>query len=89
VLDRDHAIITEPIAIFEDLAYEEHPDQILDCRIKQLCNKQILLVRVLWANHSASEATWETEEDMRTKYPHLFEVTLCHMKALSFEDKIF
>jgi len=27
--------------------YEEHPVQTLDCRLKQLCNKQISLVKVL------------------------------------------
>jgi len=39
VSDPDHAIIDETIAISEDLAYEEHPIQILDRKVKQLCNK--------------------------------------------------
>jgi len=89
VPDPDHAIITEPIAITEDLAYEEHSVETLDHRIKQLHNKQIPPVKVLWANHTSSEATWKTKEDMRTKYPHLFEVTSHLIKALSFEDGTF
>jgi len=55
-------IITEPIDVTEDLVYEEHPVQILDCRINQLRKKQIPLVKVLWPDHTSPEATWETEE---------------------------
>jgi len=50
-LDPNHAIVSEPIEITADLVYEEQPIQILDRRIKQLCNKQIPLVKVLWSNH--------------------------------------
>jgi len=49
--DLDHVVVTEPIEVTEDLVYEECPIQILDCRIKQLCNKQIPLVKVLWTNY--------------------------------------
>jgi len=38
-LDPDHAIITEPVEVTEDLVYEERPVSILDCRTKQLSNK--------------------------------------------------
>ena len=30
-------------------------------------------MKVLWRHHSKEEATWETEENMRRRYPHLFE----------------
>ena len=72
--DPNHTIVSEPVDIAEDLVYEEHPVQILDRRIKQLRNKQIPLVKVLWTNHTSQEATWETEEAIQAKYPHLFEV---------------
>jgi len=75
VPDPNHIIDPEPIEIAENLAYEERPIQILDRRIKQLGNKSIPLVKVLWANQDSSEATWETEEDMKNKYPHLFKVS--------------
>jgi len=29
-------------------------------------------VKVQWRHHKGPEATWETEEEMRLKYPHLF-----------------
>ena len=59
----------------ENLAYEEHPTEILDRRIKQLRNKNIPLVKVLWANHECSKAMWETKEDMKNKDPYVFEVS--------------
>jgi len=63
----DHAIVTKPIEVAKDLVYEEHPVQILDCRIKQLRNKRIPLIKELWINHASSEATWETEEEPKGK----------------------
>jgi len=35
---------------------------------------------VLWSNHTSQEATWETEEEMKVKYPQLFEVILHYME---------
>ena len=58
----NHAIITEPIEATKDLAYKERLIQILDHKIKQLRNKQIPLVKVVWANHTSSKATWENRE---------------------------
>ena len=61
---------------------------MLDCRTKQLCNKQIPLVKILWTNHTSQEATWETEEEIKARYPHLFKVTLHDMvKFISFKDE--
>jgi hypothetical protein len=30
-------------------------------------------VNILWRNHGIEEASWELEQQMRDKYPHLFE----------------
>ena len=30
-------------------------------------------MKVLWQNHSIEEATWEREDDIKNKYPHLFQ----------------
>ena len=65
-----------------DLAYEEEPVKILACEVKELWNKRIPLVKVLWRNHKTEEATWENEEVMRHQYPQLF-------NEGNFEDKIF
>ena len=68
----DQVIKHEPLDVQENLSYIEHPVQILDRRDQVLRNKTIPLVKVLWRNHRMEEATWEREDDMHAKYPHLF-----------------
>ncbi|KAL5568353.1 hypothetical protein UlMin_024928 [Ulmus minor] len=71
VSDPSHVLESEPIEVREDLTYQEQPVQILDRKYKALRNKVIPLVKVLWRNHKVEEATWEREDEMRAKYPHL------------------
>ena len=70
--DPSHVIPTEDIEIRSDLTYEEESVQILAREVKELRNKRVPLVKVLWRSHSVEEATWEPEETMRAQYPHLF-----------------
>ena len=73
VPDPTHAIVYQPLEVEADgLTYEEQPLKIVDRRIKQLCNKVIPLVKVIWTHHGASEVTWETDDQIRHHYPHLF-----------------
>ncbi|XP_062113261.1 uncharacterized protein LOC133824401 [Humulus lupulus] len=39
---------------------------------KELRNKKISLVKVLWRSSNIEEMTWEREDEMRSKYPELF-----------------
>lgn len=52
--------------------YEEPAIQILDKKEKEVRNKKITLVKVLWKNQVMKNTTWEREEEMRGKYPKLF-----------------
>ncbi|KAL5787294.1 hypothetical protein ACOSP7_004243 [Xanthoceras sorbifolium] len=70
--DPSYRVQAESIEIRPDLTYEEEPVQILDREIKELRNKRVPLVKVLWRNHKVEEATWESEETMRQQYPQLF-----------------
>ena len=54
------------IELSDDLSYEEQPVQILGREEKELRNKKISLVKVLWRNHLVEEATWEREDQMRS-----------------------
>ena len=72
ISDPYHVLQTLPIQLTWDLTYEEQPVQILDTKVQQLKRKSIYLVKVLWRNQKFEEATWETEDDMRRWYPHLF-----------------
>ena len=56
------------------MIYKEHPVQILDYKIKQLCNKSIPLAKVLFADYTLYKATSKTEEHMKNKYPYLLEI---------------
>ncbi|KAL0549596.1 hypothetical protein IC582_014082 [Cucumis melo] len=73
VPDPSHVVDYEPLEIDENLSYVEQPVEVLAREVKTLRNKQILLVKVLWRNHRVEEATWEREDDMRSRYPELFE----------------
>ncbi|XP_052883553.1 uncharacterized protein LOC128292704 [Gossypium arboreum] len=70
--DSTHIVSIEEIKIRPDLTFKEEPVQILDRDVKVLRRKSILLVKVLWCNHSTKEATWESKDTMRQQYPHLF-----------------
>ncbi|WMV24364.1 hypothetical protein MTR67_017749 [Solanum verrucosum] len=59
--------------IRDNLSYEEVPVQILDPQVGRLRTKDVASVKVLWRNQFVEEATWEVEEDMKKRYPHLFE----------------
>ena len=62
----------EGLGVSENFPYEEIPTEILDKQVKRLRKKEIAIVKVLWRNHLIDGATWESEEDMRSLYPHLF-----------------
>ncbi|WMV14936.1 hypothetical protein MTR67_008321 [Solanum verrucosum] len=66
-------IPTESIEIEDSLFYEEIPVQVLDHQVRKLRTKEVASVKVLWRNQFIEEATWEAEEDMKKRYPHLFE----------------
>ncbi|WMV09718.1 hypothetical protein MTR67_003103 [Solanum verrucosum] len=63
----------ESIWIKDSLSYEEIPVQILDRQVRRLRTKKVASVKVLWRNQFVEKATWETEKDMKKRYPHLFE----------------
>ncbi|KAL4028088.1 hypothetical protein IC575_011280 [Cucumis melo] len=73
VPDPSHVVDYEPLEIDENLSYTEQPVEVLAREVKMLRNREIPLVKVLWRNHRVEEATWEREDDMRSRYPELFE----------------
>ena len=72
VSDPSHVILPQQLEISPDLTYKEERVTILDWKDKELRNKTIRMVKVLWRNHTVEEATWETEDRMRDLYPRLF-----------------
>ena len=80
--DESHILLEQEIQVHEDLSYAEEPKAILAREVKQLRNKQVSLVKVLWQHNDREEATWEPEATMRAQYPQLFE------SGMNFEDEI-
>ena len=63
------AVKIEIIQLEPDLTYQEHPIKILDQKERATRRRAIKSYKMQWSNHSEEEATWETEEYLRTHYP--------------------
>ncbi|KAK5819304.1 hypothetical protein PVK06_024283 [Gossypium arboreum] len=70
--DPSHVINPSEVEIQPDMSYEEEPIRILAREVKELRNKRVPLVKVLWLKHGIEEATWEPENSMKERYPNLF-----------------
>ena len=53
--------------------YPEHLVKIVDYKTRVTRNHTSNFYKVQWSNHSEREATWETEEFVRTKCPELLQ----------------
>ena len=73
--DESHVISLDSVELGPDLTYKEEPIAILDRQIRKLRTKELVSVKVQWKHRSVREATWETESDMRARYPQLFEAS--------------
>ena len=63
----------EELDIKEDLTYTECPIKILEVEERITRSKFIRMCKVQWNMHSEHETTWEREEDLKLKHPHLFQ----------------
>ncbi|XP_062114248.1 uncharacterized protein LOC133825303 [Humulus lupulus] len=57
VPDPSYMLSYDLLELRQELSYDEHPMQVLEIRVKELWFKKISLVKVLWKNCSAREAT--------------------------------
>ncbi|KAD4889198.1 hypothetical protein E3N88_21271 [Mikania micrantha] len=62
----------EEIQIDEQLHFVEEPVEIMDRELKKLKHSKIPIVKVRWNSRRGPEYTWEREDQMKKKYPHLF-----------------
>ncbi|GJZ39277.1 hypothetical protein Tco_0585840 [Tanacetum coccineum] len=56
----------------DKLNFVEEPVEIMDREVKQLRQSRIPIVKVRWNSKRGPEFTWEREDQIRAKYPHLF-----------------
>ncbi|GKE95260.1 putative reverse transcriptase domain-containing protein [Tanacetum coccineum] len=62
----------DEIRVDAKLNFMEEPMEILEREFKKLKRSMIAIVKVRWNSKREPEFTWEREDQMKLKYPHLF-----------------
>ena len=70
--DETLVIPLDEIEINESLNFVEEPVEVMDREVKQTKQSRIPIVKVRWNAKRGPEFTWEREDQMKLKYPHLF-----------------
>ncbi|GJS21916.1 putative reverse transcriptase domain-containing protein [Tanacetum coccineum] len=70
--DESIVIPLDEIHIDDKLHFIEEPLQIMDREVKRLKQSCITIIKVPWNSRRGPEFTWEREDQIRKKYPHLF-----------------
>nr|GEV20933.1 putative reverse transcriptase domain-containing protein [Tanacetum cinerariifolium] len=70
--DEPLAIPLDEIQIDDKLNFIEEPVEIIDREVKRLKKSRIPIVKVCWNSRRGPEFTWEREDQLKKKYPHLF-----------------
>ncbi|GJS83477.1 putative reverse transcriptase domain-containing protein [Tanacetum coccineum] len=62
----------DEIQVDAKLNFVEEPVEMLEREFKKLKRSRIAIVKVWWNSKRGPEFTWEREDQMKLKYPHLF-----------------
>ncbi|GKA27573.1 putative reverse transcriptase domain-containing protein, partial [Tanacetum coccineum] len=68
----DIVVPMEEIQLDDKLHMIEEPVEIVDREVKRLKQSRIPIVKVCWNSQRGPEFTWEREDQIKKKYPHLF-----------------
>ncbi|GKB31159.1 hypothetical protein Tco_0870560 [Tanacetum coccineum] len=72
--DESLVIPMKELQLDNKLNFVEEPVEIMDREIKHLKRSRIPIVKVRWNSKRGPEFTWEREDEIRAKYPHLFSI---------------
>ncbi|GJY62043.1 gag-pol polyprotein [Tanacetum coccineum] len=72
--DESLVIPIKELQLDEKLNFIEEPVEVMDREIKQLKRSRIPIIKVRWNSKRGPEFTWEREDEIRAKYPHLFSI---------------
>jgi hypothetical protein len=61
-------VLPEVAPLKTDLTYPEHPIKILDQKSRVTRRKMIKFYKIQWSNHTEEEATWESEDFLRSHH---------------------
>ncbi|GJY96978.1 putative reverse transcriptase domain-containing protein [Tanacetum coccineum] len=70
--DESLVIPMKELRLDDKLNFVEEPVEIMDREVKQLKQSHIPIVKVRWNSKRGPKFTWEREDQIRAKYPHLF-----------------
>ncbi|GJW93160.1 putative reverse transcriptase domain-containing protein [Tanacetum coccineum] len=70
--DESLAIPLDEIQVDNKLHFIEEPVEIIDREVKRLKQSCIQILKARWNCRRGPEFTWEREDQMQKKYPHLF-----------------
>ncbi|GJS64255.1 putative reverse transcriptase domain-containing protein [Tanacetum coccineum] len=68
----DVVIPMDQIQLDDKLHMVEEPVEVVDREVKRLKQSRIPIVKVYWNSQRGLEFTWEREDQIKKKYPHLF-----------------
>ncbi|GJX99876.1 putative reverse transcriptase domain-containing protein [Tanacetum coccineum] len=71
-VDEPLAIPLNKIQIDDKLYFIKEPVEIMDREVKRIKQSRIPIVKIRWNLRRGPEFTWEREDQMKKKYPHLF-----------------
>jgi hypothetical protein len=67
-------VVSEVAPLEADLTYPKRLIKILDQKSHVTRHKTIRFFNIQWSNHTIEEATWESEDFLRSRHPD-FELT--------------
>ncbi|GJR12353.1 putative reverse transcriptase domain-containing protein [Tanacetum coccineum] len=70
--DESLVIPMKELRLDDKLNFVEEPVEIMDREVKQLKQSRIPIVKVRWNSKRGPKFTWEREDQICAKYPHLF-----------------
>ncbi|GJT55759.1 putative reverse transcriptase domain-containing protein [Tanacetum coccineum] len=70
--DESLVIPMKELRLDDKLNFVEEPVEIMDREVKQLKQSRIPIVKVRWNSKRGPEFTWEREDQIHAKYPHMF-----------------
>nr|GEY40812.1 putative reverse transcriptase domain-containing protein [Tanacetum cinerariifolium] len=70
--DKSLVIPVKELQLDDKLNFVEEPSKIMNREVKQLRQSRIPRIKERWNSRRGPEFTWEREDEIRTKYPHLF-----------------
>nr|GEV84255.1 putative reverse transcriptase domain-containing protein [Tanacetum cinerariifolium] len=74
--DESLIILLDEVQLNDKLHFIEEPAEIMDREVKRLKQSHTPIVKVRWNSLRGPEYTWECEDQIKSKYPHLFTTDL-------------